>query len=54
MLPQDVEQLDVLWQDPTSNPTENLTKLSQIVGTYASATIDKSYEVQQLLNEKED
>jgi len=50
----DAEQLYVLWQDPTSNPTENLTKLSQIAGAYASATIDKESEVQQLLKEKED
>lgn len=42
---QDVEQLDVLWKDPNNNPTENLTKLSQIVGAYASATIDKASEV---------
>lgn len=41
-LSQDVEQLDVLWKDPNSNPTENLTKLSQIAGAYASATIDKA------------
>lgn len=54
MLPQDAEQLDVLWQDPTSNPTENLTKLSQIAGEYASTTIDKASKVQQLLKEKED
>ena len=53
-LSQDVEQLDVLWKDPTSNPTKNLTKLSQIAGAYASATIDKASEVQQLLKEWED
>ena len=54
MLSTDAEQLDVLWKDPTTDPTENLTKLSQIIGAYASATIDKEYEVQLLLNEKED
>jgi len=53
-LSQDAEQLDVLWKDPNSNPTENLTKLSQIAGAYASATIDKASEVQQLLKEQED
>ena len=53
-LSQDVEKLDVLWKDPTSNPTENLTKLSQIIGAYASATIDKASEVQQLLKQRED
>ena len=54
MLPQEAEQLDVLWQDPTSNSTENLTKLSQNAGAYASVTIDKASEVQQLLKERED
>ena len=54
VLSHEAEQLDVLWQDPTINPTKNLTKLSQIVGAYASATIDKASEVQQLLKEKED
>lgn len=52
-LSQDAEHLDVLWKDPGNNPTENLTKLSQIAGAYASATIDKASEVQQLLNERE-
>ena len=51
-LSHDAEQLDVLWQDPTTDPTENLTKLSQIIGAYASATIDKAFEVRKLLNEK--
>ena len=46
--------MDVLWKDPNSNPIENLTKLSQIAGAYASATIDKASEVQQLLKEQED
>ena len=46
--------MDVLWKDPTSDPTENLTKLSQITGAYASATMDKEFEIRQLLNEKED
>jgi len=54
MLAHDAEQLDILWQDPTTDPTENLTKLSQIAGDYASVIIDKASEVQQLLKEKED
>ena len=54
VLSHDAEQLDVLWQDPITDPTENLTKLSQIKGAYASAAIDKESEVRQLLNEKED
>lgn len=48
------EQLDVLWWDPTTDPTENITKLSQIAGAYASANIDKASEVQQLLKDKEE
>ena len=54
VLSHDAEQLDVLWQDPTTDPIENLTKLSQITGAYASTAIDKASEVWQLLNEKED
>jgi len=54
MLSHDAEQLDILWQDPTTNPTENITKLSQIAGAYASMTIDKASEVQQIIKEKED
>ena len=52
-LSQYAEHLDVLWKDPKNNPTENLTKRSQIAGAYASATIDKASEVQQLLKEQE-
>ena len=52
VLSTDAEQLDVLWKDPTTDPIENLTKLSQITGAYASATIDKASEVRLLLNEK--
>ena len=54
MLSPEAEQLDVLWQDPTTDSKENLTKLSQIVGAYAFATIDKASEVQLLLKDKED
>ena len=52
VLSTDAEQFNVLWKDPTSDPTENLTKLSQITGAYASATMDKEFEIRQLLNEK--
>ena len=45
-LAQNDEHLYVLCKDPNNNPTENLTKLSQIAGAYASATIDKASEVQ--------
>ena len=52
VLSHDEEQLDILRKDPTTDPTENITKLSQITGAYASATIDKASEVRRLLNEK--
>ena len=54
MFSTDAKKLDVLRKDPTTDPTENLTKLSQITGAYASVTIDKASEVRLLLNEKED
>ena len=41
----DAEHLYVLWKYPTTNPPENLTKLSQITGAYASTDIDKASEV---------
>ena len=53
-LSQDAGQLDILWKDPASNPTENLTKLSQIARAYVSVTIEKASEVQKLLKERED
>lgn len=54
VLSHDSEQLDVVWQDPTTDPTKNITKLSQITGEYAFVTIYKASEVQQLLKDKED
>ena len=54
MLAPEAKQLDVLWRDPTTNPTKNLIKLSQITGAYASATIDKASKVQQLLKAREE
>ena len=35
------------------DPSENLTRLLQFVGAYATETIDKSTKVQMLLREKE-
>jgi len=49
VLSPEVEPLDVLWQDPTTDPSENLKRLSQIAGAYASARIDKASEIQMLL-----
>ena len=37
-----------------SNPTKHLSKLSQFVGAYSTATIDKSEEVKLLLKQKEE
>lgn len=54
MLAPEDEPMDVLWKDPTIYPSENLTRLSQIAGAYASTMIDKTTEVQMLLKEKED
>jgi len=54
MLSPEAEPLDVLWQDPITDPRENLTRLSQIAGAYAPTTIDKASEVQLLLKDKED
>ncbi len=54
VLSPEAKPLDVLWQDPTTDPSENLTRLSQITREYASATIDKATEVQMPLKEKED
>lgn len=48
------EPLDVLWKDPSTDPSANLTRLSQVAGAYTLATIDKVVEVQSLLKEKED
>ena len=54
MLTPEDELLDFLWKDPSTDPSTNLTRLSQVTGAYASATIDKVAEVQLLLKEKED
>lgn len=34
------------------DPSDNLTKLSQYIGSYASSTIDNAVEVKQLVTEK--
>ena len=48
------ESVDVLWKDPLADHTENLTKLAQLVGEYATATIENATEVQLLLKQRED
>jgi len=47
------EPMDIVWKDSPINPSENLTRLLQFVGAYATMTIDKAREVQMLLREKE-
>lgn len=54
MLTPEDEPLDVLWKDPSTDPSTNLTRLSQVAGTCASVIIDNAAEVQSLLKEKED
>ena len=44
--------MNVIWKDSEVNPFEDLTKLSQFVGAYTTATIDKATEVNQLIKEK--
>lgn len=54
MLAPEDEPLDVIWKDPSTDSSTNLTRLSQVEGAHASTTIDKAVEVQLLLKEKED
>jgi len=53
-MPPGNEPMDIIWKDIPSSPTENLTKLSQFVGAYATATIDKSTKVSIFLREREE
>ena len=46
--------MEVVWKDTPSNPIENLTLLSQFVGAYTTATMDKAIEVSILVQEKDD
>ena len=39
------ESMNVIWRDLEVNPSEDLTNLSQFVGAYTIATIDKATEV---------
>lgn len=54
MLSPEAEKLDILWPNPTTGTTKNITKLSQIAGEYASTTIDKASKIQQLLKDREE
>ena len=44
---------DILWKYSSEDPTENLTKLIQYVGAYATATVDKASEIKALLKQRE-
>jgi hypothetical protein len=43
----------VLWKGTQTTPDEELNRLSQFAGAYASATIDKAAEIQLLMKEKD-
>lgn len=47
------EPMDVMQKDTLVDPSENLTKLSQFIGAYATTTIYKATKVHMLLKEKE-
>ena len=47
------EPIDIVWKNSPMDPFENVTRMSQFAGAYATTTIDKVIEVQMLLKEKE-
>jgi len=49
----DNEPMDVVWKDSPMDPSENITRLSQFIGAYATTTIDKATKVQILPKENE-
>ena len=53
MLAPEDEPLDVLWKNPSTDPSSNLTRLSWVIGAYYLTTTNKAEEVQFLLKEKE-
>jgi len=48
----DNEPMDIVWKDSPIDPSENLTRLSQFAGAYATTTIDKATKVKMLLKER--
>jgi len=48
------KKMDVVWKDTPIDLSEKLTKLSQFVGAYAAAMIDKAKAVRNLIREKEE
>jgi len=47
-----MEITNLIWREEV-NPSEDLTKLSQYVGAYTVATMDKASKVSNLLKEKD-
>ena len=48
-----VELMNIVWKNTKVNPSEDLTKLSQYAGAYSAATIDKAFEVTQMMKQKD-
>ena len=42
-----------VWKNNEVNPSEDLTRLSQYVGAYSAATIEKASEVTQIMKQKD-
>ena len=52
LLTPEAEIMNMVWKAEV-NPSEDLTKLSQYVGSYTAATMDKASEVNHLMREKD-
>ena len=48
------EPMEVVWKDTPIDQLENLTRLSQFVGAYANATMDKETKFHIFFKEKEE
>ena len=46
--------MEVFWKDSKVDHYDGLTRLNQFTRAYASATIDKAFEVQQLIKENDE
>lgn len=57
LLPQKTSQaspFEVLWKGTSTASADELGKLTQFISAYASATMDKAIEVQELLREEDE
>jgi len=52
LLPEQSEMANVVWKEEL-NPSDDLIKLSQYVGAYSVATMDKASNVSNLLKERD-